>query len=265
MNIAEKNIIYNHKSITGGKDHPHFSMKHSHSTYEIIFFEQGDADYVVEDRRYKLKKNDLVFTRPFAYHYIEVLSDSAYSRFDVAFDSTFIDEKYMRMIPENIDAVNCSEMGIIAENFRRMKYYSERFGKDDFLELVRSLLKEILYNLSVTAQEEIYASYEISPIITRALKYIESNLFKIKSVDEICDKLALSEPYFFRLFKNELKTTPKQYINHKRLQHAQNLIRLGRKPSEAYLECGFETYVGFYKQYVKTFGYSPSQEKESRK
>jgi transcriptional regulator GlxA family with amidase domain len=40
------------------------------------------------------------------------------------------------------------------------------------------------------------------------------------------------------------------------------MIQKGKKPIEVALLCGFETYVGFYKQYVKTFGYPPSQEKQ---
>ena len=258
MKIVNEHLVYSHAVITCAKGNARFSMKHSHNAYEIIFFEHGDAEYIVENRYYKLRKNDLVFTRPSAYHYIKIHSDAEYSRFNILFDTDFIDEDIINMIPPQIEAINCPKSSIIAENFNRMKYYEEHFAQNDFTELLKSLLKEILYNLSISEADVINVPSEVSPLITRALNYINENLFTIKELGEICDEISISKPYLFKLFNDQLKISPKRYINLKRLNHAKKLIQQGRKPSEVCFECGFESYVGFYKQYVKHFGFPPS-------
>ncbi|MBE6696182.1 MAG: AraC family transcriptional regulator [Ruminococcaceae bacterium] len=258
MKIAEENLEYNHAVITCAKGHPRFSMKHSHNAYEIIFFEHGDAEYIVENRYYKLRKNDLVFTRPSEYHFIKIHSDAEYSRFNILFDSDFIDENIINLIPPQIEAINCPKSSIIAENFKRMKYYGEHFSKEDFTVLLQSLLKEILYNLSISEADVINLPSEVSPLITRALDYINENLFTVKELQEICDELSVSKPYLFKLFNDQLKISPKRYINLKRLNYAKKLIQQGRRPTEVCFECGFDSYVGFYKQYVKQFGCPPS-------
>ena len=38
-----------------------YSM-HMHNTYELLYFLAGDATHVIEDRKYKLKKGDLIIT-----------------------------------------------------------------------------------------------------------------------------------------------------------------------------------------------------------
>ena len=146
-----------------------------------------------------------------------------------------------------------------------MDYYRENLSEKDFASSLSSLLREIFYNISLSNQPVSNLPSEISPLLTKALEYINNNLYTIKSIEEISRELFITEAYFFKLFKNQLKISPKKYINTKRLLHAQKLIRRGKNPTDVYAECGFETYVGFYKQYVKAFGYAPSEEKNFNK
>ena len=43
---------------------------HTHNAYELLYIVSGDATHIIEDRRYKLKKGDLIIIRPFHYHFI---------------------------------------------------------------------------------------------------------------------------------------------------------------------------------------------------
>ena len=62
-----------------------FSM-HVHNMYELLYFVEGDATQVIEDRKYKLKKGDLVLIRPFQYHFIRIDSPKKYERYNILFD-----------------------------------------------------------------------------------------------------------------------------------------------------------------------------------
>ena len=260
MTINDENIYYSHHQYLNPDDTPQYFMRHSHSTAEIIFFETGDVDYVIEDRKYTLKKGDLVFIRPGKYHYVEIKSKAAYSRFNLAFDTQTVGKALLKSIPEDVEIINCNEDSIIADIFKKMDYYSSFLDVKAFIDLLVGLLKEVFYNF-LHYKDALIAPTQISPLLTKAVEYINDNLLTITGIKEISDYLFITEPYFFKLFKTQLKISPKKYINNKRLLYAQKLLRRGKKPIDVYSVCGFETYVGFYKQYLKAFGYSPSKEK----
>lgn len=260
MIIENNRLTYNHVSFENPKKTTDFK-NHSHNVCEILYFVKGCADYVIENRRYHLKKNDLVFIRPKLYHYIEMLSDSEYERFNISFDSSIVGEELIKRIPSDIEVVNCPTDGIIEELFGRLKYYSKNLSKTDFQDILPSLLKELFYALSINSDKSLNIPLEISPLLTKILEFINDNLFTLESIKDISKNFFITEQYLHKIFKTQLKTTPKKYVNAKRLIHAQKLIQRGKKPVDVFSACGFDTYVGFYKQYINTFGYSPSKEK----
>ena len=62
-----------------------YSM-HTHNAYELIYFLDGDASHVIEDRKYKLKRGDLILIRPMSYHFIRIEGRARYERYDILFD-----------------------------------------------------------------------------------------------------------------------------------------------------------------------------------
>ncbi|MBQ3235169.1 MAG: helix-turn-helix transcriptional regulator [Clostridia bacterium] len=260
MILDLKNLTYNHVVFKNPKVNSDFK-NHSHNVYELLFFIKGEASYVIENRKYDLKKNDLVFIRPNLYHYVQINSNAEYERINVSFDSSVVSRELLKKIPKEIEVVNCPPSSILSEIFGRMEYYSANLLDIEFADVLTSLLKEVFYALSLSSDGILNIPSEISPLLTKILKYLNDNLFTVSSIKEIADEFFVTEQYLHRIFQTQLKITPKKYINAKRLSHAQKLIQRGKKPVDVYSECGFETYVGFYKQYVNTFGYSPSKEK----
>ena len=78
-------------------------------------------------------------------------------------------------------------------------------------------------------------------MLSTALHYISDNLLTISSITEISDAVFITESYLYRLFKTELRTSPKKYIMQKRLLYAEKLIRKGHRPTEIFAECGLPT------------------------
>lgn len=262
MNVSTKSLTYTHKLYKNPSSYPELAMRHSHNSYELLFFERGEATYVIENRKYKLRRGDLVFIRPQRYHYVELAPSCEYSRFNIGFESALVGKELVRSIPLELEVIHCKKDSIISDLFSRMDYYSTALTESEFTDLMPSLLKELFYNMRLSLDIGINLPTELAPFVTEALDYINANLFTLKSVKEVAASLFVSEQYLFRRFQSELKITPKKYIDTKRLLHAQRLLRRGKRPSDIYAECGFDSYVGFYKCYVKAFGYSPSREKD---
>ena len=233
---------------------------HCHNTYELIFFEKGEANYIIDDKKYKLHKNDLIFIRPYKYHYIEFTKDTEYSRINIAFSDTLINPSLLEAISPEIEVINCPPESIIAGLFSRMKYYAIKLNKDDFSEILSALLTETMYNLFLADIDMAYIPSSLTPLLSDAIEYINTNLFTIKEIKEVSERFNISEQYFFRLFRTQLHISPHKYLITKRLLHAQNMLQQGKRPTEIYYLCGFDSYVSFYKQYVKAFGHPPSQE-----
>ncbi|MBQ9714667.1 MAG: helix-turn-helix transcriptional regulator [Clostridia bacterium] len=265
MNILTEPIKYNYRRVQVSDDRKHLSMRHTHNHYEIIFLESGDVTYVIEDRKYQLKKNDLVITRPLKYHYLELTSDEDYARHDILFDPSFVGEDSLLELPENLEVFHCPPDSILQDIFKRITYYGNVLSNKAFTDILSALVKELIYNLTLEAKKPTDITFKTSPFLTKVLEYINENLFTVKDIKDICKHFYISQQYFFRLFQTQLKITPHKYLNSKRLLYAQKMLQQGKKPTAVYLLCGFESYVGFYKQYIKTFGYSPSKELSKEK
>lgn len=258
--MSSENFLYNHSVFRS----PDFQFTaHSHNAYELIFFIKGDAFYNVEDRKYVLKKHDLIVTHPMQHHFVELNSNADYERYDILVYGNSVIAGYLADLPENIEVISCDSNKIITDCFKKMSVYENMFPEKQFETLMIALLTEICFNLKMVNRNVFMVPQFISPLIKDALSYINNNLFTIKNVSEISDHLFVAKNYFFRIFKEEMKITPKKYITSKRLLYAQNLITNGEKPTGIYTRCGFANYVSFYKCYLDFFGYPPSGKTKS--
>ncbi len=253
----ELDFYYNHQDAIVSQTY----STHCHNAYELIFFISGTANYLTEGLNYSLKKYDLVITRPARYHSIEVESNKKYNRINILVKNAKHLTELLDSLPCKFEVINCENMPNIINIFSKTDAYNAHLEKSDFNLLLNNLLIELCYNLkihdSVVAQEHERASQTI----TDALNYINANLLKIADVKEVCEHVFVSETHFFRLFKQEVKTSPKKYITTKRLLYAQKLLSEGEKPTTIFERCGFNNYISFYQRYVDFFGYPPSNER----
>ena len=235
---------------------------HTHNAYELIYFLDGDATHVIEDRKYKLKKGDLILIRPFQYHFIQIDTPARYERYDILFDVEKHNVESARLIPNDIEVINLAGNEIIEDIFRKCDLYYQKSNRDTFEKIVSHLLSELFYNITLFPHPLSETTTTLSPLISKALKYTNNNLCTVAGIEEIAEHLFVSESYLFRLFQKELHQTPKKYIMEKRLFLAQKMIRDGEKPTTVCERCGFGDYTTFYRNYITFFGYSPSKKKK---
>ena len=234
---------------------------HMHCSYELLYVISADASYIIEGRKYRLKKDDLIIVRPGNYHMIQFHSGQRYARYNVLFDPSVLGINNMHLLPETLDVLDCSEIPIITDLFRKVDYYRGALTDAEFADVLTLLLKEMVYNMGIhchqTGKERQKPAH---PLIRKALKIINENLTSIDNIGSIAQELFVSESYLYRLFRKELLITPQKYITEKRLLMAQKLLRSGKNATQVSLECGFSDYSVFYRSYQKHFGYKPSRE-----
>ena len=251
-------LIFRHR-ITKNIPCDAYSM-HTHNTYELIYFLDGDATHVIEDRKYKLKKGDLILIRPFHYHFIQIDSQTDYERYDILFDAERHGVEGLSLLPEGMEVISLVGNTVAEDIFQRCDLYRKKCDPQTFERILPHLLSELFYNISLFPQSQSEEVSTVSPTVSEVLRYINEHLSEPFSMREIAARLFVSESYLFRLFKRELHQTPKRYVMEKRLLMAQKMISSGLRPTEVCEACGFGDYSSFYRNYAAFFGHSPSEE-----
>jgi len=254
-------ILYNHilmreKNIT-------FDV-HAHDISEIIFIKKGEVLAIIGAKTYKLHRGSLIVFRPHIPHRIIVESDE-YERYDIIFDENALANRMFEKIPETTDVINCGGNSMIEDLLRKMDYYYMNFAGENIGLLITNIIEEIVLNLTLIAKgDSNQGLVSVNPTINRAVEYIDEFYNEKITIEDVCKKLYITKSHLHHLFVNNLQISPKKYINYKRLAKARDLIRLGGKPTEVYLDCGFTDYVTFFRNYKNQFGHAPSDELNTR-
>lgn len=251
------NVFYNH--ITRECDNFWDHNYHFHDVTEMIFFKSGNASYVVGGKKFKLKKNTLVFSRPTDWHYISIDGPQEYERYNLLYDEKKLPFNIYKKIPADINVIDFSENSNVVNLFSKMDFYSETLAGENLDRMMKNLIEEIFYNIIIEVNSKGQKTYEqTNPILNRAISYIDENLLTLGGIEEICQALYITKSHLHHLFREHLKITPKKYITAKRLALAQREICSGKRATEVYLKCGFLDYSAFFRAYKNHFGRCPS-------
>ena len=235
-----------------------YSM-HTHNSYELIYFVEGNATHVIEDRKYKLTPGDLILIRPFQYHFIQIDAPARYERYDVLFDPERHRVEGVFEIPEKVEVIHFFGNRMVEDLFRRSDLYAQNGDQDRFERILPHLLSELFYYISMFPYPPSQAGTTLSPLISKALRYTNDHLCTLTGIEEIARHLFVSESYLFRRFQQELHQTPKKYVLEKRLLMAQKMLTEGEKATAVCERCGFGDYTTFYRNYTSFFGHVPSE------
>jgi len=96
-------------------------------------------------------------------------------------------------------------------------------------------------------------------IIQKSIDYIEDNLKTDITAKELSEIAGFSLFHYYRLFQSAVGMPVMQYITRRRLLNALYDMHCGEKMLVAALDYGFETQAGFYKAFVREFGYTPTE------
>ena len=96
-------------------------------------------------------------------------------------------------------------------------------------------------------------------IIQKSIDYIEENLKNDITAKELSEMAGFSMFHYYRLFHSAVGLPVMQYITRRRLLNALYDIHCGEKMVVVALDYGFETQAGFYKAFIREFGYTPTE------
>lgn len=247
----------------------HYDL-HCHNFYEIYYFLEGDADYLVEGQQYHLSPHSLLLLSPHTFHGVRVNSRKPYGRYALHFHPDILSMEHRRLL--------LSVFPVFEKNPDQKVYFEEieQYGLEGFLaalcEYVKSPpgLQEHLIQIGVEAvlarvvsicQEEWEAKPMSNDVVTEILIYLNRHLAEEITLDQLAEGFQINKYYLNRVFRKAVGTTVFDYLQRKRVIYAQQLLLNGCSASAASSAAGFQDYSSFYRAYVRVLGHSPLKDR----
>ncbi len=151
---------------------------------------------------------------------------------------------------------NYSELNMTREEYER--HYTELpyLSEESFSGLI-DLLSHILFENAIEV--------DYDKFINAATDYIDKNLHRQITVEELCRELYISKNLLYRKFRDFFNCTVNEYVTSKRLERAKLLLQTAPDSSRKIAEaCGFDNYTYFSRLFKRKTGMSPREYRSAK-
>ena len=245
---------------------------HFHEFDKIVLLLSGRVDYTVEGSTYTLKPWSVLLIKHHTIHRALIDKSEPYERIIIYLDGKYFDRSVPGVrLTDSFDQADKSGEHLLRPTVQQRrtieavlsayeKAAEDRgFGAQALRESY--IIQLLIYIGRMTAAKEPGES-QYDPKIRQVLSYINENLGKELSVEQLAERVYLSKYHFMRLFKAQTGSSVHAYVRQKRLLHAARLIRAGMPAAKAAAESGFGDYSAFHRAFRESFCISPGSLKK---
>ncbi|QHQ62900.1 helix-turn-helix domain-containing protein [Anaerocolumna sedimenticola] len=245
---------------------------HCHNYYELYYFIDGDVDYLVEGRQYHLTPHSILLLTPNVFHGVKVNSTKPYLRLALHFLPDILSMERRHLLLSSYPAMEKhSEKKVYYQDPEQYRIYSFFESLIECSKLEPELQKELLpiYMEALLSQVTVMSHLIQSDsgngsspnTISKIIAYLNQHLTDSITLDKISEEFYISKHHLNKVFRKATGTTVGDYLLHKRIIYAQQLLINGHTASDAASESGFGDYSAFYRAYSKIIGHSPLQDR----
>jgi len=240
---------------------------HCHNFYEVFYFIGGEVSYLVEGRKYVPEPHSILLIAPHVFHGVKIESDIPYERISLHFVPSFLPPEHQSVLLSPFHVANCSSGIYYTDNSNTIIYpyfkqlMDARFADEAIRELtlrvrLEALLSQILMsNYSLKGVSDISSS---TVSVSRIITYLNDHIADSIRLDDLSANFFISKHHLNKMFRRATGTTIGNYVTHKRIVMAQNLMLQGQSANCAATAVGFHDYSSFYRAYKKVLGHAPS-------
>lgn len=244
--------------------HDYWSKWHTSTASELIFIMNGSLQLIYENTDpIIIYPGDIALLPSHTLHREEFSDKINLKAFFVHFKWKHEDVFFSLVNNENIKHLSPDvrfEVNTIINSLRSITNFKSNnclIAQSRFY-----LLLTLIYcDMKITSGLSTQADYaKKQRLIKQAQSYIEANIAKGITLDDVANYLKVSKFYIARIFRSELNLTPYEYLNDLRMRIAIQLLREGRLYiSEIATKTGFSNRKYFSKVFKKFYGKAPSQ------
>ncbi|MCF0148750.1 MAG: helix-turn-helix transcriptional regulator [Clostridium sp.] len=240
---------------------PNYKFKgESHNIYELTFVDNGTLDTTIDGVEYRLDSSDLIIYGKNQFHTQAVNNDSSCSYLTIMFDMKCDDDglicnKVFHCRKELYKAIRT-----FANNISSTIPYSENLILSNLHEIIIRLFQYDYLDVDDSKPTtEVQQRFQ-DELLEGILKYIDDMVCSPISIEELCNKFSISRSSLQTLFKNNLNTSPKKYINDLKLSKSKQLIKENKYTiSEIAFMLGFNSIHYFSRAFTQHYEIPPSE------
>ena len=249
-----------------GKDE-HFKLWHALPDEEnmIILMHSDGGSIVCRERIYPIKRGVLCFIGAGKYHYTMPNDPSQYDRTKLFFPSKLLRD-VISLISDGgdfsgfaWDSIVYAELGE-SELASAQEIFDKLTGASDSPHKKIDEVLGLIALLRLIEDHSIDGASSYSGSLGGAIDYINKNIFKEISIDEICSASHISKYHFCRRFRRTMGMTVMDYILKTRIILAKNMLEKENSSiTEVSEHCGFSSLSYFCRVFKESTGSTPLQ------
>lgn len=261
-------------------DRPEDHHLHIHQNYELYYFVEGEADYIVKNGYYTLSPGDLMLIKPNEMHSLVLKKPCYYKRFYMVIPGNIFAHHITSPLSPLLRRTGGSSARLMlspesSEQIKQMLYdiaaicRNEQTGNGELVHTkIYAKMLQLLCTLSEKctsvqiAGEHVNTSALPAPI-RDVLPYIENNVARISSVSELADAIHVSAPYLSAVFRKHIGVPLISYLQARKIALAKQLLEEGRSVTYACYESGFSDCSYFIRIFKRHIGMTPLQYRNS--
>ena len=257
----------------------------SHNFWEFICVDKGEVKITANHRPHILKKGDIIFHEPNEFHDVEAIKSIAPNLVVVSFECN---DPIMNVFKNRILKIDETERNLLADiiiearrcfDCRLDDPYipnpplkeSDVFGSDQrirhYLEhFMIHLIRRITSPISIDSKKasalppKMTKSKSDLEIFNRVADYLEQNICKQITIEQICKDNLVGRSQLQKIFKSQTGLGIIEYFSSLKVKAAKELIRTNRMNFTQISEhLGYSSIHYFSRQFKKIAGMTPSE------
>ncbi|MFD1780656.1 helix-turn-helix domain-containing protein [Fredinandcohnia salidurans] len=252
---------------------------HSHSGFEIVWLQKGEATYIFEEKVFRLTKGQILFFKSTDFHKVKLHDGVPYERVVTLFSEDFLKFKhpifekfksFLDNLPSpqyvlNVQAWKEEQLQQIVDHLLFEQENEDLWEKEAALELY--LLELLLFLCREIQSSFAQNSHLIVKRDSRKVEMLERILKEINEIwntdwrlDSLAQTLHLNKYYLCHFFKKEFGLTIHDYILQRRIYEAKKLLILTSSPVNQVSEkVGFSSPSSFIRSFKQQVSMTPKQ------
>ena len=241
------------------------------SVLEICYLDKGYQTYMVEDQEFHLKGGDIFIAFPNENHGSGKYLEEKGTLYWLQFNMTLANGNFLTFQKEEAETLVKKILDIPYRHFSINKDFKKLLDnlflvgseKESPLQRIKiySLASQIL--LSILDASKGGLQNNKSDEILKAITFIKKNLDQVFSIENLADHVHLSVSHFKVKFKNEMGTTPADFVQRQKISKSEKLLcDSNLNITEIAYSLGYPSSQHFSSVFKRYTGKSPSEFKK---
>ena len=229
---------------------------HIHNCLEIFLNVSSDASFLVNNRLYPLQYGDVILSMPNDVHMCLFNKSYTHEHFCLWIDTSDASADFSFLLQEERSPLyrfEESKQKQLIELFFKLKTLCQS-GESELTKTACFLQILTFFEKSTAPTPQ---SAQIPEILQKILNDIHLNFAEIHHVNQLTERYFVSHATLGRWFRQHLHTSPREYLESKKLSHAVKLLTEGATVTEACINAGFPCCSHFIVLFKKKFGKTP--------